>query len=183
MRDAVRLRIQAAGRFTPTADQLDTRERVLVFRAVQSVIGANGFLAQPAADLLVNLRSELRLDEMTDLGDELTAEELREGTLTPAAADYLCFMALLAGFADGQLSDNERRVIDGLCEALQIDEARLGEIKSSCLRAILEANVLMNLPEVIEASELARRYCQELDLNTDALEGVGQTILQSLAES
>ena len=100
----VRLRIQAAGRFTPPASQLTPRERMLVFRAVQSVIAADGFLAQPGADLLVSLRSELGLEGETELGADLSAEELREAPLSPAAADYLCYMAMLAGYADGQLT-------------------------------------------------------------------------------
>jgi hypothetical protein len=185
MRNSVRLRIQAAGRFTPPASQLSESERSFVFRAVQVVIEADGFLAQPGADLLVSLRSELMLDRPSgaDLGAELTAEELRDASLSAAAVDYLCYMALLAGFADGRLSERERTVIGGFCDALRITPGRRAEIEEACKRAILEANILMNLPDVISSSELAERYSQELGLDTETLESVAESILQSLAEA
>lgn len=186
LRGFLRLRIQAAGHFTPAPDQLTELERTLVFRAVHSVIEADGFLAQPGADLLVNLRAELGLEAArfeSVLGEALTPEEVREARLSPAARDYLCFMVLLAGHADGVVSDGERRVIDTLIEALGIPPERRAEIEAACLRAILEANLLMNLPDVIAASDLARRYCRELGLAPEVLEDVSQSILQSLAEA
>jgi tellurite resistance protein len=183
MRQTVRLRIQAAGNFTPSPEQLGDTERRLVFRAVQTVIESDGFLAQPGADMLVSLRSELNLASAPDLGDELTFEELEETRLDQDAADYLCYMALLAGYADGVLSESESAVIDGFCGALGIDAQRRAEIESACKRAILEANVLMNLTDVIASSELAQRYREELGLDEDALERVADSILQSLAEA
>lgn len=183
MRDGLRLRIQAAGRFTPPAGSLSEQERVLVFRAVQAVIEADGFLAQPGADLLMSLREELQLHHVTDFGPDLTADELRGSGLSAAAKDYLCYMVLLSGFADGVMTDGEREVIDGLCAALDLDERRRVEIQSACQRAILEATILMNLPEVISSSDLAQRYCRELGLDGDSLEQVADAILQSLAEA
>jgi hypothetical protein len=91
-------------------------------------------------------------------------------------------MTLLAGYADGLLSESERRVIDGFCEALHISRERRSEIEGACLQAILEANILMNLPDVIASSELAQRYCQELGLGPAILEHVAASILESLAE-
>jgi hypothetical protein len=181
-----RLRIQAAGRFTPPAGQLTEHERTMVFRAVQAVIEADGFLAQPGADLLVNLRTELNLEDPrfeTMLSTELTPEELTENPISTVARDYLCYMMLLAGYADGAITEGERRVIDKMIASLHIRPERCEEIRAACLRAILEANLLMNLSEVIAESALARRYCEELGLPSEALDSVADTILQSLAEA
>jgi hypothetical protein len=153
-----------------------------VFRAVQSVIEADGFLAQPGADLLVTLRAELGLENSPGIEAELTAEELRESRLGSSASDYLCYMVLLAGLADGRLSDSESHLIDDFCAALAITPERRAEILAACRRAILEANVLMNLPEVISSSALARRYCAELELDGESLDAVAESILQALSE-
>lgn len=182
MSNIERLRINAAGRFAAPVMELSETARTLAFRAVQTVIQSNGFLAQPGADMLVSLRRELRLEESSGLAGELTPEELRRADLGPAGADYLCYMTLLAGYADGRVSESERRVINGFCDALQIAPARRVEIEGACLQAILEANILMNLPDVIASSELAQRFCQELGLGPEILEHVAASILESLAE-
>jgi hypothetical protein len=183
MQDAVRLRIKAAGRFTPPTSQLSEEERALVFRAVQSVIEADGLLAQPGASLLLTLRSELALEGLPELGVELNAEDLREARLSPAAADYLCYMALLAGYANGSLSESQDEVIGDLCEAMGIRPERREEIRAACQRAILEANILMNLSDVIASSDLARRFSQELGLDIESLESVAEMILESVTEA
>jgi hypothetical protein len=186
MRNSFRLRIQAAGRVTPPTAQLTEQERAMVFRAVNAVIESDGFLAQPGADLLVNLRSELDLDGAAwdaSLGTALTPEELEESQISPSAADYLCYMAMLAGLADGKISESERITIDGFCDALRLPDSRRMEIVEACQRGILEANILMNLPDVICSSELAQRFASELNVDRETLEAVADSVLQSLAEA
>lgn len=180
-----RFRIQAAGQFSPPVTQLTEEERVLVFRAVQSVISADGFLAQPGADLLLNLRSELNLDFSgfnEDLERAFRPGELRKFNVRPPVADYICYMALLAGYADGRLTESEAQVVDQICAALSVPDEHRVEIQGACLRAILEANILMNLPEVIATSDLARRFADELNLSAEIIEQVADAIMVSLSE-
>jgi tellurite resistance protein len=132
----------------------------IVARGMLAVARAEGGTRKAELELVRSFYSEVSgggarhlasLEQAPDLTPEVAATALTSDTL----AKLFLKSCILAGYADGTYTDEERAVVNGFAKALKVDAKVLGELEQSVKEYLVSH--LAGLSNVEGAAAIARK--------------------------
>jgi tellurite resistance protein len=150
-----------------------------VFAGTRLVIEADGAITAEEKDLVDSLSYALALADETRPTwslDELRGKLAGRGKVPDDVGRTMVHIATLASYIDGRQHPSELSVIRSLAEVFGVAGGVVDEIDRGVRRAILRAEVVERMEEVVAGSPAVTKLLDELKLGADDARAVARQL-------